>query len=128
MIYTIELKNTGNGDIDYIEAKDTMRLNRLADEIRKTMYLPYDEHVRYRKTFCNGYIYMQGDVISDYVDALYEGADDPDDLGKKAYYYHERNYRAEESTPISELFTTIGSAFNFRQGYDNIRCTLIEKR
>ena len=104
-----------------------MLLSDFADEVRKAMDLPYDEHVYTRQTMACGKIFMRGEAIADYVDALWEGSDDPTDLDKRSDKYHESTYAPEESVTVQDLFTVIGSAITYRQGFQRIRCTLLDR-
>lgn len=128
MIYRIELKDLSDGWTENVEVSADMRLSEFADLIRREMEMPFNEDVQYRKTYCNGHIYMKGSIICDYVDALWEGADDPYDLEKKGDRYKESTYLDEKSVRLSQLFTSIGSAFRFTQGRDSVSCSLTARK
>lgn len=129
MYYLVELKDLNDGFTDQITVKPNMRLDHFADEVRRTMGLPFDDMVLYRKTFCNGYIYMPENSIFRHVENLWQGADYPDDIPNptKSYIYKESSYKAEEHTHLTDLFNSTGSSFKFQQGSEEIRCTLIRK-
>ena len=129
MYYLVELKDLNDGYTDQITVKPSMRLDHFADEVRRTMGLPFDDMVPYRKTYCNGYIYMPEDSIYRHVENLWQGGDYPDDMPdpRKSDIYKETTYKAEENTRLTDLFNSTGSSFKFEQGRDEIRCTLVKK-
>lgn len=127
MDYLVGLKDLRTGYEQEIEVAAEMPLPLFADEVRREMELGYDENVYTRQTLACGKIFMRGDAIENYVDNLWEGADDPNDLLKRADIYNERTYAPEESVRVQDLFTVIGSAFTYRQGSQRVRCTLLER-
>lgn len=127
MYYIIGLRDLDTAYEQEIEVSAHMPLSKFADEVRKTMNLPYDEHVYTRQVIACGKIFMRRDTIVEYVDSLWEGADNPMDLEKRSDIYREDTYAAEEGVQIYDLFTIIGSAITYRQGSKRVRCTLVER-
>lgn len=123
----IKLHDLRTDFVTEVEVNENMSLSRFADLVRREMTLPYDSNVRYRKTSCQGHVYMQADAIAEYVDMLWEGADDPNDLEKRNPIYYEDYYTPESGVRVDDLFTVIGSGCHYRQGSQHVRCTLIER-
>ena len=111
-----------------VEVEEKMPLGKFADMVRREMTLSCDyESLHYRKISCNGRVYMPGKSIAQYVDNLWEGADDPNDLEKRNPRYQEEYYTPEEGVMVADLFTVIGSACNYQQSGGYVRCTLVER-
>ena len=126
-MFVIELYDLKTKFVTEVEVSGKMPLAKFADLVRREMTLPYNVDVRYRKTSCNGKVYMPGDSIAQYVDDLWEGMDILTDLEKRHPRYSEDYYTPEEGVKVEDLFTIIGSACNYQQGSDHIRCTLVER-
>ena len=123
----IQLQNLASGETVEIMVADSMPVPQFADEVRKEMNLSYTTDVRFRQLISNGRIYMQEEAISEYVDNLWEGGDDPKDPNKQADIYREDTYLSEDGVITDELFTVTGSSCRYIQGDIEIRCTLIER-
>lgn len=128
MYYLIGLKDLRSGFEQELEVTDDMPLSAFLDEVRKTMDLPYDEYVYYRKTLGMGKIFMQNRaVIEEHLSALSSGGDDPNDLYRRSDIYRASTYRSEEGVSVADMFTVIGSAITYDQGRYSIRCTLVDR-
>lgn len=114
MIYKFQLRNAKTGETAEIEAPSHWVLESLSPKIKVAMRLPYNDYERHR-FHCNGRVYMTNCEIA---------------LSDE--YWHSgwpcgwrRGY--SESTKIHNIFTTLGSSVNYRQGSERIHCTLIER-
>jgi hypothetical protein len=104
-----------------------MPLAKFADMVRREASLPYTDSVRFHRIIAQGHIYMDGDAISDYVDILSEGADDPNDLYRRSDIYRESSYTSETGVHVEDLFTVIGSACRYLFSRYSILCTLLDR-
>lgn len=127
MRYLIQLRDQNTGYETEIVAEDNMPLAKFAELVRREAGLPYTDKVRYHRIIAQGHIYMDGNAISDYVDILCEGADDPNDLSKRGEIYREQSYTSEAGVHVEDLFTVIGSACRYLQGRESVLCTLIDR-
>ena len=123
----IELLDLRSDFTTEVEVEETMPMSKFLDLVRREMTLGYDTDVRFRRTISQGHVYMQKDAIPEFVDMLWEGADDPNDLNKRAPEYHEQNYDPENGVKTDDLFTVCGSSCLYIQGRARVRCTLLER-
>lgn len=127
MILHFELENPSNGEIVEIAVPEKMSIEDFCREMRSQMGLPQDCGASFHMIIDQqNRVFMQDDAIADHVDMLWEGADDPNDLEKKAPIYYEDYYYPESQYTLRDLFPQVGANILYGQDYDKIYCSLVE--
>ena len=126
-MYHFELVNTRDGEQHELILPEEMTIEDFCREIRGEMGLPYTlgsrEHIIIDK---QERIFMQDrEVISEHVNMLWMGGDDPNDPDHKSPIYHEKSYFPEDEHTLQDLFPEVGASILYGQDYDHIGCKLI---
>lgn len=125
--YIVELQNLRNGDLAQTEFYDTDSVTDFVGKVCAAIGVATLLDSDFFCITCNGRIYMPGTDIPDFVDRLWEGCDDPEDLEKQGDIYHEDSYTPLDDMLACDLFTVIGSACVYHCGFYHVRCTLLDR-
>ena len=127
-MYHFELENTRTGETKVITMPEEMTIEDFCRELRCEMGLPYTLGSREHLIIDNqGRFFMQDEeVISEHVNLLWMGGDDPNDPHHTSPIYREDSYFPENQHTLQELFPQVGSNILYGQDYDRIGCKLVE--
>lgn len=127
-MYHFELVNTRTGEQREMTIPEELTIEDFCRELRCEMGLPYTLGSREHLIIDNqDRMFMQdAEVISEHVNLLWMGGDDPNDPGHKSPIYHEDSYYSEDEHTLQDLFPEVGSNILYGQDYDHIGCKLIE--
>ena len=125
-MYQFELEKKYYDLKKVITVPEEMTIEDLTREIRCEMGLAYTVGTRFHLIVDQqNRVFMQDDSIVPFVDMLWEGGDDPDDLDKTAPKYHEDYYHPESKYTLKDLFPEVGADILYAQDNDKVYCKLI---
>lgn len=121
MTYFLELKHYK--DIAQIEADADSPLEELSARIKVAFNLPYDDYNDHEFSF-NGHIYVPEDLVDRVREVNFETWE-PDDTREEPDWFD--LYRSSDDITLRDAFTVLGSAINYKQGWSEVRITLIDR-